>query len=162
MSQHPARTMISAVCSVNIRKSYQLFWQATPAAESLNGFWDECECAGNLGILELQKTYNDSNIWVKGKNGSVFSHWPAVRRAVACTYGMMGTQLEGVWRKNGNSKKAQENKAANSRVLNMWVTCGEGTYGKYGNCLQNTRKILEKKLTVHHNTFLIAVVPNLK
>lgn len=43
-------------------KSYQLFWQATPAAESLNGFWDECERPGNLGILQLQKMYNGTEV----------------------------------------------------------------------------------------------------
>lgn len=39
----------------NYRSSYQFFWQTTPAAQSLDGFWDECECAGNLRILEWKK-----------------------------------------------------------------------------------------------------------
>lgn len=43
----------------------------------------------------------------------------------ALTYRMVGTELEGVWRKNGNSEEPQEHKATDSRVLNMWVTCRE-------------------------------------
>lgn len=33
----------------------------------------------------------------------------------------MGSELERVWGENGHGKKAQEHKAAHSRVLNMWV-----------------------------------------
>lgn len=32
----------------------------------------------------------------------------------SCTYRMVGTELEGVGRKNSNSKEPQEHKAANS------------------------------------------------
>lgn len=38
---------------------------------------------------------------------------------------MVRTQLEGVWRQDSDSKEPQEHKAANGRVLNMRVGCGQ-------------------------------------
>lgn len=42
---------------------------------------------------------------------------------------MVGTELEGVGRKNSYGEESQENKAANGRVLNMWVGCREKEHG---------------------------------
>lgn len=41
------------------------------------------------------------------------------------TYRVVGTKLKRVRRKNGDSEEPQEHEAANGRVLNMWVGCGE-------------------------------------
>ena len=45
------------------------------------------------------------------------------------TYRVVGAELEGVRRKNGDSEEPQEHKAAYGRVLNMWVTCREREHG---------------------------------
>lgn len=42
-----------------------------------------------------------------------------------CTYRMVGTELEGVRRKNSDGKEPQEHETAHSRVLNVWVSCRE-------------------------------------
>lgn len=41
------------------------------------------------------------------------------------TYRVVGTKLKRVRRKNSDGEEPQEHEAADGRVLNMWVGCGE-------------------------------------
>lgn len=45
--------------------SYQFFGQTTPAAQRLDGFWDECKCAGNLRILGGKENVQWKQLTVK-------------------------------------------------------------------------------------------------
>lgn len=104
-------------------QSYQFFGQTAPAAQGLDCFWDECKCAGNLRILKFKKMYNDNNVLCRphvNLPSSTFIKWGVVE---PCTYRMVGAELEGVRRKHSDRKEPQEHEAANSWVLNMWVSC---------------------------------------